>query len=71
MVRSGEINAGDIVIVMFSAMIGFMGIGQSFTHLSNFVAARAAAAEVYDVIDRKSDIDGLSESGELVNVVIK
>ena len=95
LVRSGEINAGEIVIVMFCAMIAFMvsgmacvsacghflffsyfvstkaclsrskGFGQCFTHLQTFVAARVAAAEIYEVIDRPSAINGLANSGEL------
>lgn len=40
-------------------------MGQGLTHLTTFQAARAAATEIYEVIDRKTAIDGLSETGVL------
>eukprot|EP00048_Salpingoeca_helianthica_P013576 m.203509 g.203509 ORF g.203509 m.203509 type:complete len:1137 (-) comp15520_c2_seq5:241-3651(-) len=63
LVRDGEVNAGEIVIVLFSCMIAFMGMGQCLQHIAVFVAARASGTEVYNIVDRDSKIDALSSQG--------
>eukprot|EP00052_Salpingoeca_macrocollata_P009650 m.75889 g.75889 ORF g.75889 m.75889 type:complete len:1275 (-) comp17197_c0_seq1:75-3899(-) len=64
LVRDGDIEGNDIVIVMFCAMIGFMGFGQSLAHVQEFIVGLTAAVPVFNVIDTKPSIDGLSEEGK-------
>jgi ATP-binding cassette, subfamily B (MDR/TAP), member 1 len=46
-----------------------MGLGQAAPSFSAFAAARGAAPRVYQVIDRQSSIDPLSDEGEVLSAV--
>lgn len=61
--RSGEIEGQDILIALFATMIGFFGIGQGLSHLQRFISAKAAAYDIFAVIDREPEIDNLSPEG--------
>jgi len=56
-------ESGDVTTVFFAVIMGAMAIGQATPYLSNFATARGAAVHVFNVIERESEIDALSEQG--------
>lgn len=50
--------------VFFSVLMGAMNVGQAAPFGEAITTARAAAATVYDIVDRKSAIDPASTEGE-------
>ena len=56
-------DPGTISTALFGILQGGMQIGQSATFAEAFNTARAAAASIYRVIDRQSEIDSLSYEG--------
>ena len=55
---------GSIVVCVFGILQGGMGIGQSGTYVESINLARAAAVQIYRIIERKSQIDSSSNAGE-------
>eukprot|EP00050_Salpingoeca_kvevrii_P021441 m.110711 g.110711 ORF g.110711 m.110711 type:complete len:1270 (+) comp9345_c0_seq1:206-4015(+) len=64
LVRDDGLDGGDILIVMFSALMGLIGAGQAASMYKTFDQAKLAARPIYAVINRKPVIDNLSEEGE-------
>ena len=62
-------NAGDLVIVFFSVLIGAMQIGQAAPYMEAFSVARGAAASIFNIIDRVPSIDSSSEAGKKLDKV--
>ncbi|GAB6020134.1 hypothetical protein CHUAL_002862 [Chamberlinius hualienensis] len=56
-------TASNMIIVFFSVLMGAMNMGQSAPYIEAFSQARAAAASVYEVIDRIPPIDSSSTEG--------
>ena len=56
-------DPGTISTALFGILQGGMQIGQSATFAEAFNTARAAAASIYSVIDRQSEIDSMSFDG--------
>eukprot|EP00043_Microstomoeca_roanoka_P013304 m.130297 g.130297 ORF g.130297 m.130297 type:complete len:1336 (+) comp15719_c0_seq1:159-4166(+) len=63
LVGKGELTAGEVIIVFFSVIIGAMSLGQAAPHITTMATGRGAARAIFDVIDRTSEIDSLSEQG--------
>ncbi|EGC33546.1 hypothetical protein DICPUDRAFT_80697 [Dictyostelium purpureum] len=62
-------NGGDVLTVIFSVITGAMALGQASPHLASFASGRGAAFKIYQVINRKSNIDPFSTEGLLHNDV--
>ncbi|WMV17819.1 hypothetical protein MTR67_011204 [Solanum verrucosum] len=56
-------SGGDIVTVIFSAMLGGSSLGQASPSLSAFSAGKAAAYKIYETIKRTPKIDPYEPSG--------
>jgi ATP-binding cassette, subfamily B (MDR/TAP), member 1 len=56
-------TGGTILAVFFSTIMGSMALGQMAPPLTSFATAQASIAIIYDVLDRKPLIDGLSDEG--------
>ncbi|KAK3580600.1 hypothetical protein CHS0354_002698 [Potamilus streckersoni] len=54
---------GNVITIFFSVMIGTMSLAQAFPALETISASRAAAARVFEIIERKSYIDVTSDTG--------
>ncbi|CAG9128715.1 unnamed protein product [Plutella xylostella] len=52
-----------LMIVFFSVLQGAQNVGLTSPHLETMANARASAAAIYTVLDRKPDIDSLSTEG--------
>jgi len=63
LIYNGEMEAGDVTTVFFAIIMGAMSIGQLAPILSNFATARGSAVHVFDIIDRKSEIDSMEDEG--------
>lgn len=63
LVRSGEMSAGDVLIVFFAVITGAMSLGQAVPSLTAMASGRGAATEIFKVIERTPAIDSLSEEG--------
>uniref|UniRef100_A0A7S2S7J6 Uncharacterized protein n=1 Tax=Mucochytrium quahogii TaxID=96639 RepID=A0A7S2S7J6_9STRA len=57
------VNGGTIVSVFFAVVMGAFAIGQAGPNITALVNAKAAAAKIYKVIERKPEIDASSEEG--------
>jgi ATP-binding cassette subfamily B (MDR/TAP) protein 1 len=53
----------DYLISMFSLIFSLSGLSVSFMGITNKDKAKEAAARIFELIDRKSSIDPLSEEG--------
>ncbi|XP_037084784.1 ATP-dependent translocase ABCB1-like [Pollicipes pollicipes] len=69
LILDGEYDPASLTIVFFSVVMGAIQLGQSALHLSSFSEARGAAATIFAVIERRSQIDPLGESGETPETV--
>ncbi|CAG2103942.1 unnamed protein product [Medioppia subpectinata] len=70
-VRSVEENnhkyeASTMLIVFFTVLMGTFSIGQTTPYFEAFAQARGAAALIFEVIERKPEIDSSSETGERI-----
>jgi ATP-binding cassette, subfamily B (MDR/TAP), member 1 len=63
LIRDGDIDTKALIISFFSTLIGAMSIGQAVPSFTAFSVARGAAPRIYEVIDRKSEIDPLAGDG--------
>lgn len=62
LVRDGTMNVGEVITVLIALMIGASGLGQAMPHFAAIVSGRAAAVDVFKVIDTPSTID--NEKGQ-------
>ncbi|WDK12415.1 ABC transporter [Colletotrichum graminicola] len=65
MLDRGEItDSGDIFTVLLSVVIGATSLTMLAPYFIEFTRAASAAAQLFKLIDRKSEIDALDKSGE-------
>ena len=64
LVRSKEIDGGKVVQVLMSLIMASSGFGQAIPAYNDIFTSRASAADVFDVIDRKSELDPFADTGE-------
>ncbi|TMW60933.1 hypothetical protein Poli38472_000975 [Pythium oligandrum] len=62
-------DGGRVLVIFFGIMMGGMALGQAGPSVQAMFSARAAAYDVFAVINRKSLIDPLSEDGKKLNSV--
>jgi ATP-binding cassette, subfamily B (MDR/TAP), member 1 len=58
-----EYSVGKILLVFFTILISVFSLGSAAPYLSIISSARAAASEVFKIIDRKPAIDSASNEG--------
>ncbi|KAM9830301.1 bile salt export pump-like [Syngnathus typhle] len=58
-----EYSAGTLLQVFFGVLIAAMNLGQASPCLEAFAAGRGAATIIFETIERKPEIDCLSEAG--------
>ncbi|KAJ2945157.1 hypothetical protein O0L34_g9220 [Tuta absoluta] len=56
-------NPATLLIIFFSVLQGAQDVGLTPPHMEAIANARASAASVFEVLDRKPEIDSLSEEG--------
>ncbi|KAF4370235.1 hypothetical protein CsatB_005808 [Cannabis sativa] len=69
LVESGQITFSDVFKVFFALTMAAVGISQSSSFAPDSSKAKVAAASIFSIIDRKSQIDPSDESGETLNDV--
>jgi ATP-binding cassette subfamily B (MDR/TAP) protein 1 len=69
LIREEGASAGDVMTTFFAVIIGAFAIGNVTPNNDAINEARGAAVKVFEIIDRKSKIDPLSDEGDkLANV---
>lgn len=63
LVRSGQIDGSDVLVVFFAMLIGVMSLITLPTSIQNITGGMGAAYSIYKVIDRVPDIDSFSDEG--------
>ncbi|CAI4228037.1 unnamed protein product [Auanema sp. JU1783] len=63
-VYNGSMDAGNVMTVFFSVMLGSMALGQAGPQFAVLGTALGAAGALYEVIDRIPEIDCYSEEGK-------
>lgn len=56
-------DGGRVLIVFFSVLMGAMAIGQAGPSIQAIASAKAAAVQMFRVIERESKIDSMSKDG--------
>ncbi|KAK4694318.1 ATP-binding cassette, subfamily B (MDR/TAP), member 1, partial [Lecanoromycetidae sp. Uapishka_2] len=65
MFQSGEVaNAGQVFTVVFAALIAATSVSTIAPQITAFTNAAAAASELFSVIDKRSELDPLDETGK-------
>jgi ABC-type multidrug transport system fused ATPase/permease subunit len=59
----GTLNAGGVLNVLFAILIGSFSLGSAGPQISSIATAMGAAKIIFEIIDRKSLIDSLSDEG--------
>ncbi|XP_010999324.1 PREDICTED: ABC transporter B family member 4-like [Populus euphratica] len=67
MILNDGYNGGDVINVNFAVLTGSMSLGQSSSCISAFSAGRTAAFKLFEVIDRKSQIDSYNSNGRTLD----
>ncbi|KAL4457545.1 hypothetical protein ABPG75_012410 [Micractinium tetrahymenae] len=67
-VKSGAYNGGDVVAVLFSALIGGFALGQAAPNMQYFIQGRAAGGRIFEILRRTPNID-LDAEGEKLKMV--
>ncbi|CAH0052065.1 unnamed protein product [Clonostachys solani] len=71
MIARNEVpNIGTVFTVLFSVTIASSTLSSIAPHTVNFTRAGAAAAELFEVIDRQSEINPFDESGAKPDTII-
>ena len=65
----GEIDLSGVLTIMLAIMIGAFSLGNVAPNAQAFTTAVAAAAKIFNTIDRVSPLDPKSESGEKLDHV--
>ncbi|KAM5280513.1 bile salt export pump isoform 2-T2 [Ctenodactylus gundi] len=58
-----EYTPGILVQIFLSVIVGALNLGQASSCLEAFATGRAAAASIFETVDRKPIIDSMSEDG--------
>ncbi|XP_062084632.1 ABC transporter B family member 11-like [Humulus lupulus] len=69
LVESKKITFSDVFKVFFALTMAAVGISQSSSFAPDSSKAKVAAASIFSIIDRKSQIDPSDESGETIDDV--
>ena len=60
----GDYTYRDYLIALFAFMFSLYGLAAAFEGTADREKAKAAAARIFDIIDRKSQIDPLADDGK-------
>ncbi|KAH7958513.1 hypothetical protein HPB49_002105 [Dermacentor silvarum] len=63
LVAASRLDPGRAFIVFFAVMVGSFSLGNALPQLNSIAVAQMAAGRVFEVIDRRPDIDSYSELG--------
>ena len=66
---SGDINIAQVLTVLLAVMIGAFSLGHVAPNIQAFTTAVAAAAKIYNTIDRVSPLDPSKDDGEKLDKV--
>ena len=64
MIASGNLNAGTVVTVVFSVMLGAFSLAMLGPRIETFAKATASSKKIFQTLQRIPSIDSLDENGE-------
>ncbi|KAK0393429.1 hypothetical protein QR680_000208 [Steinernema hermaphroditum] len=67
LVMKGDISPGTTFAVFWAVMGGTFALGQAAPQLAVIIGAKAAAATIFEVIDREPEIDSLDPKGRTLD----
>lgn len=67
LVAAAKLDAGRAFIVFFAVMVGSFSLGNALPQLNCIAVAQAAGRRVFDIVDRRPDIDSYSDQGLQLN----
>ena len=67
MVVNGEVDAGTVFSVFWAVLMGAMRMGMAVPQISVIVGSKAAAGEIFEIIDRKPKLDCSSSFGRTIS----
>jgi ABC-type multidrug transport system fused ATPase/permease subunit len=62
-VEAGDYTGGDVVNVLFSALIGGFALGQAAPNVQYFQQGKVAGARIFEIMGRRPDIDFDADGG--------
>ena len=62
-VRDGKMTGGDVMVVLFTTLIGGFELGQAGPKIQAIMQALVAGGRMFKIMDRKSQIDATSDAG--------
>lgn len=68
LVRNGKMTVGDVLLTFFSITLGASSLGTAGPAFKSFGVARAAAPRVFEIIERASSIDPMSDEDGLIPI---
>ncbi|CEF60730.1 LP14331p [Strongyloides ratti] len=66
LVIDNEIESGMVFAVFWAFIGGVFSLGQAAPQIAVIMAARQAGGEIFEIIDRKPEIDALAEEGKIL-----
>jgi len=67
--EEADFNIGNIMAVFFLMLIGVFSLGNGGPYISTAASSRAAAYEIFQIIDRQPEINSSSDSGEKIEAM--
>jgi ATP-binding cassette subfamily B (MDR/TAP) protein 1 len=67
LVADGEYTGGKVLTVFFSVLMGAFALGQTSPSQQALAKGQAAAAKLFETINRKPEIDGTSDEGKRIS----
>ena len=64
---AGEMNVGDVLTILMAILIGSFSLGNIGPNGQAFTSALAAAAKIFNTIDRQSPLDPFSNEGKTLD----
>uniref|UniRef100_A0A0K0EP01 ABC-type xenobiotic transporter n=1 Tax=Strongyloides stercoralis TaxID=6248 RepID=A0A0K0EP01_STRER len=66
LVIDNEIDSGMVFAVFWAFIGGVFSLGQAAPQIAVIMAARQAGGEIFEIIDRKPEIDAMAEKGKVL-----
>ena len=64
MIASGDLNAGTVITVILSVMVGALSLAMLGPRIETIAKATAASQKIFQTLQRIPSIDSLDENGE-------
>ncbi|XP_038972658.1 ABC transporter B family member 21-like [Phoenix dactylifera] len=70
MIQKKDYTGGDVINVIFAVVTGSMSLGQASPCSSAFAAGKVAAFKMFEIFNRKPEIDAYDTTGKILDDII-